>query len=157
MNIATSSRPPPKILQAAFTLIEVLVALAVVSIGMLGVAGLFVHGIQAGRDALFSLQAVTLAGDVAERIRANPHAGAAYAGAGADNGCVAGGVDCDAGRMAQQDILIWAGQAEKSLPDGKINVLYDGGTRPPEYTITVDWAEPGQARSYVITIPVRAM
>ena len=60
-----------------FSLVEVLVALVVVSVGMLGIAGLYVNGMQAGRTATFSHHAVTLAGDVADRIRANPRAAAA--------------------------------------------------------------------------------
>ncbi len=140
--------------QAGFTLIEVLVALVVVSVGMLGIAGLYVHGMQAGRTAMFSHQAVTLAGDVADRIRANPRAGAAYAGDGANNNCVAGGVDCSEVEMAAHDIFVWAQQAQNSLPNGNIQVQFNGATVPPEYTITVGWTEPGENRTYVVVIPV---
>ena len=139
-----------------FSLVEVLVALVVVSVGMLGVAGLYVHGMQAGRTAMFSHQAVTLAGDVADRIRANPRAGAAYAGAGADNACVAGGVNCDDAQMAANDIFIWAQQARDFLPNGSVTIVFNGGVTPAEYQITVGWTEPGANpnRAYVITIPV---
>jgi type IV pilus assembly protein PilV len=154
MSIATSPRPLTEIPRAGFTLIEVLIGLGVVSVGMLGVAGLYVHGIRAGRSAIFSLQAVTMAGDVADRIRANPRAGVAYAGTGADNGCIAGGPDCDAARMAEHDVHTWTQQAATSLPGGSIHVGFNGGTLPPEYTITVHWTEPGQDLSYAITIPV---
>ncbi len=157
MTIPTSPRPPTEIPRAGFTLIEVLIALLVVSVGMLGVAGLYVHGIRAGRSAIFSLQAVTLASDAADRVRANPRAGVAYAGAGADSGCAAGGAVCDAARMAQHDIHTWSQQARTSLPGGLVHVRFDGSPLPPEYTITVRWTEPGRDRSYVITIPVLEM
>lgn len=140
--------------EAGFTLIEVLVALVVVSVGMLGIAGLYVHGMQAGRTAMFSHQAVTLAGDVADRIRANPRAGAAYAGAGANNNCVAANVDCDEAQMAAHDIFVWDQQAQNSLPNGDITVQFNAATNPPQYTITVGWTEPGEAPTYVVTIPV---
>ena len=68
---------------AGFTLVEVLIALIIMSVGMLGIAGLYVHSMQAGRTSMFRHHAVTLAGDVADRIRANPRAGAVYALAGA--------------------------------------------------------------------------
>ncbi len=68
-----------------FNLVEVLIALIIMSVGMLGIAGLYVHSMQAGRTSLFRHHAVTLAGDVADRIRANPRALAAYAAGGADN------------------------------------------------------------------------
>ena len=49
-----------------FTLLEVLVALVVISVGMLGIAGLYVQSMQAGRTSMFRHHAVTLAGDVAD-------------------------------------------------------------------------------------------
>lgn len=139
-----------------FSLVEVLVALVVVSVGMLGVAGLYVNGLQAGRTAMFSHQAVTLAGDVADRIRANPRAGVEYAGAGAgvNHNCVAGGVDCDEAQMAANDTFFWQQQAETVLPNGVVDVQFDGGVTPPEYTINVSWDEPGERRDFEITIPV---
>ena len=157
MTLSTFKWAPSRMPRAGFTLIEILVALVVVSIGMLGVAGLFVHSIQAGRTAHFSVRAVTLAADVADRIRANPRAGAAYAGAGIDSGCVLGDINCDAEQMARHDIHTWTTQVESLLPGGEIRVQYDGGTLPSEYTITVGWNEPGQDRRYAITIPVIEM
>ena len=79
--------------QRGFSLVEVLIALVIMSVGMLGIAGLFVQSMQAGRTSMFRHHAVTLAGDVADRIRANPTAGAVYMGGGMDAGCVAQGVD----------------------------------------------------------------
>ncbi len=137
-----------------FTLIEVLVALVVVSVGMLGVAGLYVHGMQAGRTAMFSHQAVVLAGDVADRIRANPRGGVAYAGGGANNSCVASGVDCNEIQMAEHDIFSWQQQAQDFLPNGNVNVQFNAASSPAEYTITIGWSEPGENRTYVVTIPV---
>jgi type IV pilus assembly protein PilV len=98
-----------------FTLVEVLIALVIMSIGMLGIAGLYVHSMQAGRTSLFRHHAITLAGDVAERIRANPRAGVAYAAAGANNNCVAGGVNCTPPQMAANDIFLWDQQAVDTL------------------------------------------
>ncbi len=137
-----------------FTLIEVLIALVVLSVGMLGIAGLYVYGMQAGRTSLFRHQAVTLAGDVAERIRANPTAGADYAGGGANNNCVASGATCIPAEMAANDILLWKAQATDTLPNGDVTVVFNAGALPT-YVITVLWDEAGQARqTYAITIPV---
>lgn len=137
-----------------FTLVEVLIALIVLSVGMLGIAGLYVHSMQAGRTSMFRHHAVTLAGDVGDRIRANPRAGPAYALAGSDNSCVGGGVDCTPGQMAANDIFLWDQQAADTLPNGTVTVVYDNGVFPPTYEITVDWTEPEGAQSYSITIPV---
>lgn len=141
---------------AGFTLVEVLIALIILSVGMLGIAGLYVHSMQAGRTSMFSHHAVTLAGDVADRIRANPRAGAAYAGAGADNNCVGGGVDCTPAEMAANDIFLWDQQVVATLPNGNVTVVYDNSVVPPTYEITIDWTEPGPVPnpSYSIIIPV---
>jgi type IV pilus assembly protein PilV len=138
-----------------FTLVEVLIALIILSVGMLGIAGLYVHSIQAGRTSLFRHHAVTLAGDVADRIRANPRAEAAYSQAGGNNNCVNGGVDCTPVQMAANDIDLWDQQAEDTLPNGTVTVdFFDNGALPPTYQITVAWDEPGDNMTYIINIPV---
>ncbi len=137
-----------------FTLVEVLIALIILSVGMLGIAGLYVHSMQAGRTSIFRHHAVTLAGDVADRIRANPRAAAVYALAGGDNNCVDGGVNCTPGQMAANDIFLWDQQAADTLPSGTVTVVFDNGVLPPTYEITIDWTEPEGNLSYSITIPV---
>ena len=140
---------------SGFTLIEVLVALVVMSVGMLGIAGLYVTSMQAGRTSLFHHHAVTLAGDVADRIRANPRAAVAYAGLGANSNCVTPGVvNCTPEEMAAHDIFLWDQQAVDSLPNGNVVIVFDNGVVPPTYQITIGWDEPGEMLSYVITIPV---
>ena len=140
--------------QSGFSLVEVLIALVIMSVGMLGIAGLYLQSLQAGRTSMFRHQAVSLAGDVADRIRANPSAAIAYAGVGANNNCVAANIDCDVAGMAANDIWIWDQQAANSLPNGDVVVAFDDTVAPPIYTITVSWDEPGETPSYGITIPV---
>lgn len=141
--------------QKGFSLVEVLITLVIMSVGMLGIAGLYVQSMQAGRTSTFRHNAVTLAGDVADRIRANPSAGIAYAAPnGANNNCVGGGVDCTPAQMAGHDILLWKNQAADTLPAGDVLIVFDNSVTPPTYQITVSWNEPGENLSYVITIPV---
>ena len=140
--------------QRGFSLVEVLIALIIISVGMLGIAGLYVQSMQAGRTSMFRHHAVTLAGDVADRIRANPGGGAAYIGQGGDNNCVAEGVTCNEAAMAAHDIFLWRQQAADTLPNGTVTVARDGGPVPPVYTITVAWTEPGENLAYTIVIPV---
>lgn len=145
-----------------FSLIEVLIALIVMSVGMLGIAGLYVHSMQAGRTSLFRHNAVTLAGDVADRIRANPLAGTAYADTGPvttppATDCIS--VDCSAAEMATNDIYLWDRQADSTLPDGDVRVDYDDSAVPSEYTVTVTWREAGYEDDpeYAIVFPVFEM
>ena len=144
--------------QNGFSLVEVLIALIIMSVGMLGIASLFVQSMQAGRTSMFRHHAVTLAGDVADRIRANPRAGIAYTGLGGDNGCVATGNDCNEAAMAANDIFLWDQQVTDSLPNGGVTIAFDDTVIPPLYTIVVDWDEPGEdpmsPLNYTINIPV---
>jgi type IV pilus assembly protein PilV len=142
-----------------FSLVEVLIALIIMSVGMLGIASLYVQSMQAGRTSLFRHNAVTLAGDVADRIRANPTAVGAYALAGADNQCVGMGITCSNVQMAAHDIFLWNQQAANTLPAGNVVVTVDATVAPPMYTITVNWNEPGLQQSgpppsYSVTTPI---
>ncbi len=152
--IGHSNNPNAHGAQQGFSLVEVLIALIIMSVGMLGIAGLYVQSLQAGRTSLFRHHSVTLAGDVADRIRANPRAGVDYTGNAVNNNCVAMGIDCTPTQMAANDILLWDQQALDSLPNGAVNIQFDGAVSPPTYTITISWDEPGAQQSYSITIPV---
>ena len=153
MNLKTSK---------GFSLVEVLIALIVMSVGMLGIAGLYVQSMQAGRSSMLRHHAITLAGDIADRIRANPTAGVAYAAAaGNNNNCVAQNINCTVAEMAANDIDLWQAQARDFLPvmgDGsqQVVVVFNAGT-PPSYQITVRWDEPtpdGSVPQYSINVPV---
>lgn len=142
--------------QRGFSLVEVLIALVIMSVGMLGIAGLYVQSMQAGRTSLFRHHAVTLAGDVADRIRANPTAGVAYAGNGGNNNCDGATANCDAATMAANDIFLWEAQADDTLPNGDVEITFDDTVTPPSYTISVTWDEAGANTppAYTVTIPV---
>jgi type IV pilus assembly protein PilV len=142
--------------QSGFSLVEVLIALVIMSVGMLGIAGLYVESMQAGRTSSFRHNAVTIASDVADRIRANPRGAVDYEGAGGNNNCVLGNVDCNPQQMAANDIDLWARQATATLPQGAVAITYDDTVNPPEYTIVVSWTEAGAPTppTYTIVIPV---
>jgi type IV pilus assembly protein PilV len=56
---------------SGFTLIEILVTLVILMIGLLGIAGLMAQGQRASFEAYQRQQALALANDMAERIKAN--------------------------------------------------------------------------------------
>ncbi len=133
--------------QQGFTLIESMVALVVLSVGMLGISALFTQGLSSGRTAQYRSQAVNLVSDLADRIRANRTAQAAYAGVAANNNCDplgGGGVDCAPVQMAAHDLFVWNQQVQQSLPTGQWLILFDPTTLPESYTIQVSWTEVGQ-------------
>ncbi|MGE5155728.1 MAG: type IV pilus modification protein PilV [Bdellovibrio bacteriovorus] len=57
---------------AGFSLVEVLVAVLVLSVGLLGLAGLQIAGVRANDSARLRTQATLAAYDLADRLRADP-------------------------------------------------------------------------------------
>ncbi len=141
-------------LQLGFGLIESLVALLVISVGMIGIAGLYGQGLRASGTALYRTIGVNLAADMADRIRANRRGNAAYGGAAANGNCDAGGhTDCTSAAMAAHDLWAWQAQVRAQLPNGA-GVVHYAGTAPPTYTIRVAWQEVG-AGALTLELPVR--
>jgi len=135
-----------------FSLIEALVALVILAVGMLGVASLFAISMHAGSGAISRMQAVSLAGDLADRIRANRRAGTSYTGAAAKNNCIgAGAVSCTPQQMAAHDLDVWKKQLAQAFPGGTASyaVTFLPGF-PDAYTITVKWAEKDGQKSYTM-------
>lgn len=62
----------PRAGAAGFSLVEVLVAVLVLSIGLLGLAGLQIAGVRANDSARLRTQATLAAYDLADRLRADP-------------------------------------------------------------------------------------
>jgi type IV pilus assembly protein PilV len=139
-----------------FSMVEMLVALVVLSVGMLGVASLFANSMHSGSSAIARMQAVNLAADIADRIRANRRAGNAYAGAAANNSCAgAAAVSCTPAQMAANDLYVWQKQLSQAFMGGNATgaVTFTAGT-PPTYTITVSWTEKAGAQQYQLQIQV---
>lgn len=131
--------------QAGFSIVEVMVALMVLAVGMLGIASLYVTTLRSSGSAISRMQAVNLASDLADRIRANRFARAAYAGTPAAHDC-SGSTDCSEQDMAANDLFLWHQQIDDLLPGVRGgDVTYEAGAAnvPDTYTITVSWSEPG--------------
>ena len=147
-----------------FTLVEMLVAVVVLSIGLLGAAKLFIVTLQGNASAESRMTAVNLAGDIADRIRANRRAAAAYAGAAANNGCAGaalGAVNCTAAQMAANDLFQWNAAIANAWPGGVANgaVAYAAPATPAlpgTYTITINWQEQGsgQMLAYALVVQI---
>jgi type IV pilus assembly protein PilV len=130
-----------------FSMVEVLVALVVLGVGMLGVASLYVVTLRSSGSAISRMQAVNLASDLADRIRANRSAREAYEGAAANKGCVSATANCTPEDMAAHDLFLWDAQLAATLgasAEGSVDVEAAAGTLRT-YTITVSWKEPGEA------------
>lgn len=142
-----------------FSMVEMLVALVVLGVGMLGIASLYVVTLRASGSAISRMQAVNLATDIGDRIRANRTAREAYEGAAADNSCVDTD-DCSPDAMAANDLFLWQQQIAETLPGtptGTVDV--SGATNTRTYTITLTWLEAGDSgadnrQSYVMRMQI---
>jgi type IV pilus assembly protein PilV len=158
-----------------FSMIELLVAVLVMGIGVLGISGLQLVSLQNNRGALFRGEAVQLAYDVMDRIRANPGAnynGVAFGAApAAPTNCNAN--NCSEADMAVFDRAVWkcslgnfntdatcialraagvlpAVTDQPGLPNGDGAVAVDGATQI--VTVSVRWQEPNATQLTTITI-----
>lgn len=159
---------------AGFSLIELLVAVLITAIGVLGVAALQLVSLQNNRAALARTEAVNFAYDMMDRIRANPQGRGSYDGVALDtpppdvNSCVGAG-ECSAAAMARFDIALWKCQLGahvdatvcaswrtsgvlpdmtlgRGLQDGDGSISLSGDV----VRITVRWSEAQQVRSVVV-------
>jgi type IV pilus assembly protein PilV len=138
--------------QSGFTIVEVLVALVVLAIGLLGIAALYLNSLQSGRTAIYRTHAINLAADLADRIRMNRTAQAAYGTAFADNEaavgtCITTG-GCSDADLASTDLFNWKAELAEQLPNGQgqvVVVLPVSAGEPTSYVITVRWNELGEA------------
>lgn len=145
--------------QNGFTMVETLVALVVLAIGLLGIAALYLNSLQAGRSAIYRTQAVNLAADLADRIRSNRTAIAAYANvyadASADVAACYTTAGCSAAQLAASDLNRWKADIAQLLPSGQGQVAVTAPValgEPANYVITVRWAEVGEVNPVTFQI-----
>jgi type IV pilus assembly protein PilV len=123
--------------QCGFTLLEVLIALLVLSIGLLGLAALQTVGLRSNQMANMRTQAIQVTYDISDRMRANPE--------GVDNQeypitVVEAPADTTATGQALTDLTEWRDQVEQ-LPGGRSQIVRSVVGTVVVHTITVFWDE----------------
>lgn len=129
-------------IQGGFSMLEVLVAILVLSSGLLGMATLITVGMRGNNTAYFRSIAIQQTSDIADRIRAN------LAGARAGNydaltavipvssDCVV--AHCNAAQMSIYDHAQWNTANSILLPGGMGTVT---GTLATGFLVTLSWSE----------------
>jgi type IV pilus assembly protein PilV len=139
MNSSQLHRVRSRARSAGFSLIEVLVSILVLSFGMLGVASLLATSLSGSHTSSLRTQAIVLADDLADRMRANRATAVSpgpnnYAGiAPAENRCRAvhyahrhaAPVACTPAQLAADDLFDWQAQLVAALPQGSGVVCID--------------------------------
>lgn len=125
---------------AGLTIVEILIALLVISIGLLGVAGLHAYSLRSNHDALVRSHASALAADILDRMRANRTA--VYPSAGTSEYVVNFGDDPaveEDSSVAIRDVAAWKDALESQLPAGQGRIAIDVDTRI--VTVEIQWGE----------------
>lgn len=129
---ATDRRNPPRRMRGT-SLIEILVAVVVLSTGLLGMVALQAKALRNNQSSLERSQAVVLTYSILERMRANPTAAAAgnynYVASAA---CPAPGV----GTLASADLTNWIGEIQGGLGQGACGTI---ACAAGVCTVTIDW------------------
>lgn len=147
--------------QRGFTLIESLMTLFILSIGMLGIAGMQLQGLRSGGLAMQQMAAVMKTQEILERMRAavitdgggNIEVKAINllslydSGTGADKACINGTV-CTTEEMVLFDLYQWEKDIENVLP-GTVtpSISMVGRT----VTVAIDWMDKGNAYNYTVS------
>ena len=133
-----------------FTLLEVLIALLVLSIGLLGLAALQTTGLRSNQMASMRTTATQLAYDISDRMRANPQAVAdttndpyviAHDDAAPTIATNCKTTDCTPAQLATYDLAQWKNalvSAQNGLPGGLGEITQTAGP-PLVHTIIVYW------------------
>ena len=147
--------------QRGFSLLEVLVALLVLSIGLLGLAALQTMGLKFNTQSYQRTQAVLNAYDIIDRIRANP---AGMATGGYDDIGIATAAPtlpacpCTPAQMAVYDIAQWKVSLAQLLSEGR-GALCRGNldaawnctvTGTTNFQVGIEWKENDLAMRMVV-------
>lgn len=134
--------------QRGFTLLEVLIALLVLSIGLLGLAALQTVGLRSNQMATMRTLATQMTYDITDRMRANPDglttANQFYViGTGDADPTITSDCDtspCNTQQLADYDLNKWR-ENVGSLPDGLSSITQTTAAGVTTHTITVHWNE----------------
>ncbi|MBP7136860.1 MAG: type IV pilus modification protein PilV [Sphingomonadaceae bacterium] len=162
MKIHPLNRTKP--LCSGFTLLEVLIALLIFSLGLLGMASLMVLSVRTNQSAYLRTQATFLAQAMMDRMRANlgeiPSYAISYPATGSDP--CASGASCSPAQIAEHDIALWSTQLTDSLPGASAEIECAGGSLGTGVqvgaapydglcTLTMQWSESTLERTSTAT------
>lgn len=105
--------------EGGFTLIEVLVAVLVLSIGIFGLIALESHTLKNNQRAYLRSQATILIYDIADKMRANMEVDySGVTGASHASSCISVGSSCTPPTLAEKNVYEWEQSITDILPDG---------------------------------------
>jgi prepilin-type N-terminal cleavage/methylation domain-containing protein len=134
-----------------FTLVEVLVSLAVLSVGLLGAAGMLLASLRGLADAQREIAATGLLQDLAHRIRLNAAGRAAYDSTSAVRACD-GAEPCGAAERAAADRVWFVLRALELDPQITATIEFApaiGPTAPDRYLLSVRFVDTDRGPGHI--------
>jgi type IV pilus assembly protein PilV len=140
--------------ESGMTLLEALIALVVLSVGLLGMAGLQLTSMKMTNNSYYRSQATWLAYDILDRMRAN------FEQAANSNrykiglkettsttvNCAGTAADCNPAEMAQYDLHYWKTTLAAVLPAGDGEIFFEDTADGRTYTVAVQWDDSHSSR-----------
>lgn len=122
-----------------FSLIEVLVAVFVLTLGVIGAAGMQLVALRTTQQSEFQTSAMRLAAEMADSMRANtaqmrlddkdnPYLRVDHIAAttsSQENNCYRSDEHCDMQQLAEFDIAEWLQRLDAALPGGRVRICRD--------------------------------
>ena len=146
--------------QSGASLLEVLIAIVIMSFGLLALGGLTAASIQYGKLAQFQTVGVQLASNITDRMRANVDG---FMADSYNNVVIYSSTTaiivvptctvpakCTASELAAIDIAEWRNNLRLGLPGGDAYVLRDTAT-PMAVDLWVMWTDPALATGFAAT------
>lgn len=137
-----------------FSLIEVLVALLVLSVGLLGLAALQATGIKFNHQSYQRTQATLLTYEIIDRMRANPSSLASYSLAinsttpSYTTDCATSA--CTAAELAVYDLNKWRNAISTAIGSTRSSVANSGVL----YTISIEWQEQDLTQTQTLVVQI---
>ncbi|MEY4756547.1 MAG: type pilus modification protein PilV [Pseudomonadota bacterium] len=153
MNVKTSPSTTYRHSELGFSMIEVLVTMLIISLALMGTAGLQAYAMRLNQGGQFRTQAVFLASDIAERIESNPVAAASgdyvvtlinsadflASTSQASTDCQDN--PCNSAALAAFDLSDWQTAIAQTLPQSSWSIDRTVDALTSTYTITINWVD----------------
>ena len=159
----TTSMHIPSRRAAGFSLIEVLIALVILSVGLLGIASMVGVSLKSKDSSYYRTQATALTYAMLDRMRANR----TVAGAGSYDiapspatlpampsaTCFGSAASCSTSDIASLDVNQWKSDLSNLLPGGDGSIKTQTVNQFTQVTITVTWNDQRAAKSLDVGAP----
>ncbi|NHZ42941.1 type IV pilus modification protein PilV [Massilia aquatica] len=123
--------------QQGFSLIEILITMLVMSVGLLGIAGIILTNLKNNQSSQARGQATMLVNDIVDRMRANRTTAEKVVDDKSPYSLTMEGEPPAGEDVVAKDLKEWRAAAYQAIPKGRGSVTYAPATR--KFTIVMQW------------------